>query len=1075
TRLAIAALPGDEVQLVWTSHHVLMDGWSVAQVFAEACGQYAAGDGHALTARRPFRDYLSWLAEQDQRRADTHWRGVLEGFAAPTPLPYDRPPTEAHRALSSASARVELTAERTARLRDVAKGDGLTVNTVVQGAWALLLSVHSGEDDVLYGTTVSGRPAELPGVETMVGMFINTVPTRVGVRSDRTLSTWLRDLQAVQSESRDHDFVSLAQMRPWSDVPAGRDLFDSMVVFENYPISEPTTDGTPQVLDVVSADATNFALCLRVSLDDTLVLDLAYDPALFDEGTASALVDRLALLITGITADLGSTLGRLPWLSAAEEEQVLTASRGAGRDLPDSTVVELFARQAGRTPDAVAVTRGAAALTYRELDARANHLAHRLRDLGAGPEHAVALLLEPSVEHVIAELAVLKAGAAYVPLDVRAPHARLRAVLTEAGAAALVTDEGRAATATEVHSGPVLRVGSDQAPTAPEVALHRDNLAYVMYTSGSTGTPKGVAVRHRDVVALALDTRFAGGAHERVLAHSPLAFDASTYELWVPLLNGGRVVLGETPDVTVESLRHTVGAHGVTGLWLTAGLFRLLAQDAPDCLRGVREVWTGGDVVPAPAVRRVLNACPGLVVVDGYGPTETTTFASAHRVDDEGAVADQVPIGTPLDGMRAYVLDRELRPVPTGAVGELCVAGDGLARGYLDRPGLTAERFVADPFGQPGERMYRTGDLVRRTGAGELEFLGRADEQVKLRGFRIEPGEVEAGLLGHPGVAQAVVVVDTASAGRRLVGYVVPAHGTTVDPADVRAHTAATLPEYMVPAVVVVLDELPLSRNGKVDRRALPAPEVDVVSGHEFVEPRTDAERTVAAVWADLLGVDRVGAEDNFFELGGDSILSIRVVSRLLTACGVSLSPRVVFSHPTVAGLAAAITAETGGSTPVPALATRTGPLPQSFSQQRLWFLDEFEPGGTEYVTSTAVRLHGDLDVPALETAFTALVARHEALRTTLGSVDGHGVQYVHPPSPVRVPVVDLTEDRLAEFLREDVGRPFDLREGPLLRPRLVRLGDRDHVLALAVHHIVTDGWSNGVIAAELGACYAAA
>jgi len=1075
TRLAIAALPGDQVQLVWTSHHVLMDGWSVAQVFAEACGRYAAGDGHAVTARRPFRDYLSWLAEQDQGRADTHWRGVLEGFAAPTPLPYDRPPTEAHRSLSSASVRVDLPAESTARLRDVAKADGLTVNTVVQGAWALLLSVHSGEDDVLHGTTVSGRPAELPGVETMVGMFINTIPTRVGVRADRTFSVWLREVQAVQSESRDHDFVSLAQMRPWSDVPAGRDLFDSMVVFENYPISEPAADGAPQVLDVVSADATNFALCLRVSLDETLALDLAYDPTLFDEGTASALVGRLALLITGITADLGGTLGRLPWLSAAEEERVLTASRGVERDLPDSTVVELFARQAGRTPDAVAVTRGAVVLTYRELDARANHLAHRLRDLGTGPEHAVALLLEPSVEHVVAELAVLKAGAAYVPLDVRAPHARLRAVLTEAGAAVLVTDEGWAATAAQVHSGPVLRVGSDEALTAPDVAPHRDNLAYVMYTSGSTGTPKGVAVRHRDVVALALDSRFAGGAHERVLAHSPLAFDASTYELWVPLLNGGRVVLGETPDVTVESLRHTVGAHGVTGLWLTAGLFRLLAQDAPDCLRGVREVWTGGDVVPAPAVRRVLDACPGLVVVDGYGPTETTTFASAHRMDAEGAVADQVPIGTPLDGMRAYVLDRELRPVPTGAVGELCVAGDGLARGYLDRAGLTAERFVADPFGPPGERMYRTGDLVRRTGDGELEFLGRADEQVKLRGFRIEPGEVEAGLLGHPGVAQAVVVVDTAGAGRRLVGYVVPAHGTTVDPADVRAHATATLPEYMVPAVVVVLDELPLSRNGKVDRRALPAPEADRVSGHEFVEPRTEVERTVAAVWADLLGVERVGAEDNFFELGGDSILSIRVVSRLLAACGVSLSPRSVFSRPTVAGLAAAITAQTGGSTSIPALATRTGPLPQSFSQQRLWFLDEFEPGGTEYVTSTAVRLHGDLDVPALETAFTALVARHEALRTTLGSVDGHGVQFVHPPSPVRVPVVDLAEDRLAEFLREDVGRPFDLREGPLLRPRLVRLGDRDHVLALAVHHIVTDGWSNGVIAAELGALYAAA
>ncbi|MDT8913027.1 non-ribosomal peptide synthase/polyketide synthase [Amycolatopsis sp. PS_44_ISF1] len=1084
TRLAIAALPGGEVDLVWTSHHVLLDGWSAAQVFAEVCECYAAAAAGAepgLLTRRPYRDYLGWLAGQDEHRAQEHWRATLAGFEAPTPLPWDRPPAPEGQAWSGASVRAGLDPAATTRLREFAGAHGLTVNTVVQGAWALLLSAASGERDVVFGTTVSGRPAELAGVETMVGLFINTVPTRVGVHSGSTVARWLGGLQAAQSESRDHDFVSLAQLRPLSDVPAGQNLFDSMVVFENYPISEPATPGAPRVLAVTSADATTYPLCLRAALDEQLTLDLAYDPARFDAATAATLNARLRSLLDALVADPDRRLGALPWLSGDERAAVLADSAGPVGEPPAATITARFDRQAARAPEAVAVVCGDLSLSYADLDGRANHLAHRLVELGIGPEDRVGLLSDPSPDHVVAQLAVLKAGAAYVPLDTRAPEPRLRSILAEAAVAVVLSTGRWAATARAVHSGPVLAVDRQSAARGPEVAVDPESLAYVMYTSGSTGVPKGVAVRHLDVAALARDGRFAGGAHERVLAHSPLAFDASTYELWVPLLGGGTVVLGETAEVTVESLRHTVAAHAVSALWLTAGLFRLIAGDDPGCLAGVREVWTGGDVVPPEAVRAVLAACPGLVVVDGYGPTETTTFASAFRMT--GAVPEPVPIGRPLDGVRAYVLDAELRLLPAGSPGELCLAGPGLARGYLARPGLTAERFVADPFGAPGERMYRTGDVVRRRPGTGLEFLGRSDEQIKLRGFRIEPAEVEAVLTGHPAVGQAFVTVRADGSGtRRLVAYVVPA--APADPAGLRAHAAAALPEYLVPAAVVLMDELPLSRNGKVDRRALPEPGRTAPEGHVHVAPRTAMEQTVAGIWARLLGVDRVGAQDNFFELGGDSILSIRLVSRLLTDCGVSVSPRMVFSSPTVARLAAAITglggppAEAGRIPVLP----RGGALPQSFAQQRLWFLDEFAPGSSEYVTGTAVRLRGELDVQALATAFTALVARHESLRTTFGAADGHGVQFVHPPAAVPLPVTDLThlepgarEAALAAVLAEDGERPFDLREGPLLRPALIRLGAREHVLTLAVHHIVTDGWSNGLIAAEVGALYRAA
>ncbi|MEV6443363.1 non-ribosomal peptide synthase/polyketide synthase [Amycolatopsis sp. NPDC051716] len=1079
TRLTIGALPGDEVDLVWTSHHVLFDGWSSAQVFAEACEQYAAataGVRPALVTRRPYRDYLGWLAGRDQAAADAFWRDTLAGFDAPTALPYDRPPAEAHQSRSTDSVRIELPPAATLRLREFARTHGLTVNTVVQGGWALLLAMLSGDRDVVFGTTVSGRPADLAGVETMIGLFINTIPTRVRVDGTQPVGQWLGQLQTAQSEARDHDFVSLARLRPLSDVPAGQNLFDSMVVFENYPISEPATAGAPRVVEVASADATNFPLCLRASLDEGLALDLAYDPALFDRDTTAALTDRLVQLLDAVTADPDRPLARVPWVAAAERARVLADAHGPRAAGTPSTVPALFADQVRRRPDDVAVLAGDRTLTYAELDERANHLAGRLTGLGVAVEDRVGLLLEPSVEHVVAELAVLKAGAAYVPLDTRAPHERLRAVLAEAGVSVVVSGDTWVPAAEAVHSGPVLTVGERHSRTAPESAVVPENLAYVMYTSGSTGVPKGVAVRHRDITALAQDGRFAGGAHTRVLAHSPLAFDASTYELWVPLLNGGAAVLPDGPDLTVESLRRAVSAHGVTAAWLTAGLFRLLAQDAPDGLRGLREVWTGGDVVPPAVVRAVQAACPGLVVVDGYGPTETTTFATSFRMTGEAGVPEPVPIGRPLDGMRAYVLDADLRPLPAGAPGELCLAGAGLARGYLGRPGLTAERFVPDPFGAPGERMYRTGDVVRHGADGELVFLGRSDDQVKLRGFRIELAEVEAVLAAHPAVAQAVATVHTDAAGtRRLIAHVVLTAGRTADPAGLRGHAAASLPEYMVPAVVLVLAALPLNRNGKVDRRALPAPDGPVASRRPYAEPATTTQRAVAGIWQRLLGVDRVGAQDNFFELGGDSILSIRLVSRLLAECGVSLSPRAVFAHPTVSRLAAAI--ETVGATaqdPIPAV-PRDGELPQSFAQQRLWFLDEFEPGGTEYVTSSAVRLRGALDVGALAEAFTELVARHEPLRTTFGSADGHGVQVVHPPSPVPLPVVDAREEELANILRADGEQPFDLGEGPLLRAKLIRLAPEEHVLTVAVHHIVTDGWSNGLIAEEVGAFYAAA
>ncbi|MFE4519447.1 amino acid adenylation domain-containing protein, partial [Kitasatospora sp. NPDC056783] len=678
TRLALAALPDGEVLLLWSTHHLILDGWSTGQLLTEVCEEYAARTGGPQAprpVRRPFADFLAWLGEQDGQAAEEHWSTALAGFTERTALPYDRRPAGAHRARATAAVHRTLDEGLSVRLRENAAAAGLTVNTLVEGAWALLLARYAGVEDVVFGTTVSGRPAELPGVETMIGLFINTVPCRVPLparagSAPGGVRAWLRDLQDRQSDGRRHDHLALPRIQGLSELPAGEQLFDSMLVFENYPVDESAADRTGvRVVEVRADDATTFPWCLRAHLSGQLAFDLAYDPALFDERTAEDAADRLARLLTALADGLDGGLAALDPLTPADRE-LLAAWDTTARPAAPSSPLRIFAERVRSAPDAPAVRDGGRELTYRALDDWSDRLAARLLADGLAPEGRVALVMDRGAELVVAQLAVLKAGGAYLPVDLRAPEERRRTLLDRAGAAASLT------------AGQVAAARDGSATLDPPTA-DPDRLAYVMYTSGSTGEPKAVAVRHRDVASLATDSRFADGGCARVLLHSPVAFDAATFEVWAPLLNGGCVLVAPDGPVDAALLRRLAGPDGPTALWLTAGLFRLLAQDAPDCFTGLRTLWTGGDVVPAAAVRRVLAACPGLTVVDGYGPTETTTFATAQALPDAAAVPDTVPIGHPLDDRRVHVLDRRLRPVPPGCVGELYLAGEGVARGYL--------------------------------------------------------------------------------------------------------------------------------------------------------------------------------------------------------------------------------------------------------------------------------------------------------------------------------------------------------------------------------------------------------
>ncbi|MFI5972307.1 non-ribosomal peptide synthase/polyketide synthase [Streptomyces sp. NPDC051452] len=1096
-RLTLARVSDTAVRVVWSFHHLVLDGWSLFQVLSDVFTAHGEDGGDALPDRRPYRDYVAWLRTRDRAEAEAHWRGRLTGLTETTALPYDREPRESHRAESTRAVRVALPAAGTRALEDSARALGVTLNTLVQGGWALLLARLTGRDEAVFGTTVSGRPPELPGAESMTGLFITTLPTRVTVPATGTLRDWLRGLQHEQSEDRRFDHVGLTRIRSFTELPERANLFDSIVVFENYPVDDGLAAAHGlRLSDLDGIETTNYPLSLVAYPGDELALRLGYDPELFDTATVERLAEYLTVVLEGMATLPERPPARLPLLVRDRREQVLRDWNDTATALPETTTAQLFAEQVGRIPDAVALEAGDDRLTYRELDRMAAGLADRLTALGVRPERPVGVLMDRSVPLIVVQLALVRTGGVYVPLDGRAPHERLRRMLAEAGADLLLTDATWEETAHAVLPGDgVLRLDESASPADGDAplpgdglsppgshpvaagspttgAVHPDNTQYLMFTSGSTGIPKGVAVRQRDVVALALDRAFAG--HDRVLVHSPHAFDAATYEVWVPLLRGGTAVLAEPADLDAAAVRRAVTERGVSCLWLTAGLFRLLAQEDPTCLRGAREVWTGGEAVPGAVVRRVLDACPDLTVVDGYGPTETTTFATRRAFRSGDPLPAVLPIGRPLDNTRVYVLDDTLQPQPPGVPGELYIAGAGVARGYAGRPGASAARYVADPFGPPGGRMYRTGDIVRWSAEGELHFVGRADDQIKIRGFRIEPAEIEARLTAHPAVAEAVVSLYEDAGRKRLAAHLVPADGATVPPGTaLRAHLADGLPDYMLPAAFVTVPRLPLTANGKVDRRRLPAPDWSAGGERAHRAPRTEAERVLAGIWADLLGLERVGVDDNFFMLGGDSILSIQVVSRA-RAAGLTLTPRDLFRRPTIAELAAA--GDTGA--PVAGTEAVSGEAPLTPIQH--WFLEPRPAHADFFNQSVVVEAPGTVDPDALRQALAAVWARHDALRSRFVTTDdGTWHQYVtdaDAPAPELLEVCPLdpaTAEETEARHTADAHAAFRLDTGPLLTARLFTTdGTRPDRLLLAAHHLVVDGVSWRILLEDLETAY---
>jgi amino acid adenylation domain-containing protein len=1086
-RVRILKTSDESATILWTYHHILFDGWGFGIVVAELLENLAALRAGAPLPTRPvesYSGYVRWLERQDRRAAEAWWEKRLAGYESLATLPrFGRDRGELPSApVASAEVRCRLDAERTAALRALASAHGLTLSTVVQTIWGLALARYNNSDDVVFGAVVSGRPAEVPGIERMVGLFINTIPLRITLADGVGFLDLAREVQESFVEAERHAFLPLVEIQDRSERKGN--LFDHVVVFENYPL-EPglrNLDATRklgfEIEGIELAEATHYDLTVIVTPGDELELKLVFDPAVFPEESVRRLGERCQNVVSQILDDPSRRATEIDIVPGGERRELLFDLNSTEASWTnETTLTELFEAQVRRTPHATALVDDGRELTYAELSRRAGSLAAVLRESGVGRDRIVGLLADRSIEMITGMLAILKAGGAFLPLDPGYPTDRLRYMLEDSEAALLLTtraNRNRVPFAGEVieldDPALVSRSGAVLPPAAGP-----DDLVYVIYTSGTTGKPKGVALEHRNLVNLIrheLETeRIDFGA--RVLNFVTVSFDVCYQEIFSTLLAGGRLfIISDERKRDVSKLLAFLSEHAIEVAFFPTSYFSLLASDPGSLARlpnSLRQIITAGEqLVVREELKRFLQE-RRIVLHNHYGPSEThvvTTF----RIDPAGEIPDLPPIGRPIANTAAYVLDRRGRPQPVGVDGELVVSGDSVGRGYIRRPELTAERFVPDPF-RPGWRMYRTGDLARWLPDGNLEFRGRIDGQVKIRGFRVELGEIETELLALDSVKSAAVTVKADPGGTKsLCAYVVPARETT--DLEIRTSLEADLPDFMIPSYIVQIPEIPLRPSGKVDWAKLPAPEAVVHGTSTFVPPRTVTEERLAGMFREVLGVGTIGIDDDFFLLGGHSLKAVSLASRIAKGFGVDLPLGDVFRLRTVRQIAGQI--ERAGESVYAAIepVEKREFHPLSSAQRRFYLLQEFDPEGTAYNMPALLEIEGALDRGRLEAAFSRLVERHEQLRASFFMKDGAPVQRIAERVPFVLRELEATEGSIENLARSFV-RPFDLSRAPLLRAALLRLAEDRHLLFFDMHHIVSDGATLELLTNDLASLYA--
>jgi amino acid adenylation domain-containing protein len=1094
-RVVLSRLHIEEHLLCLTMHHIISDGWSMMLFIQEVGNLYAAysiGESAVLPALPiQYADYAlwqrQWLQGEILDQQLSYWRQRLQDLPV-LQLPTDkaRPPFQTFR---GARQSYTLSQAQTQVLRELSLREEVTVFMALFAVFRVLLSRYSQQLDIAVGVPVAGRG--MSEVEHVIGFFVNTLVLRVKLEGNPQFSEFLRFVRAAALDAYAHQDIPFERLvealQPERNL-GYQPLVQVLFSLQNVPEMTFSLPGlTTQLLEIDNRSA-KFDLHMSV-VDDRqrLRISLEYNTDLFEEETITRLLEHFQHLLENCLVHPQWQLSNLSMLGEQEERDLLQRWNQTRMPLPETTLLhELFEQQEERTPDAIALSDEEVAVSYREVNRRANRLAHALRRLGVGPETRVGVCLRRSPELVCSLLAVLKAGGAYVPLEPDYPQERLKFLLNDAQVGVVLTGQEEQERL-GVEAGSVLDVEQfwseqvEEAEANPVSSAHEENLAYVIYTSGSTGQPKGVMIAHRSAVSLMYWARtfYAPTNLSGVLAATSLCFDLSVFELFVPLSWGGKVIL-------VEDLLHIPSREFLYDVSLVntvpSGMQALLNQG--EIATGVQVINLAGEPLSLALAHQLYRRQAACQVFNLYGPSEATTYSTCALVPRDGQ--ENPSIGTPLANTEVYILDQELNLVPKGIAGELYIGGVGLARGYYHRPALTAERFVPHPFSTtPGMRLYRTGDHVRYRKNGEIEFLGRVDQQVKLRGYRIELGEIETIISEHPAVQECIVVAYGDGTDKYLVAYVVLAPAWSSSSNELYQYLRARLPNYMIPSRCIIMQALPHTLNGKIDRQALPEPDRDsAVQANGIATVNDLTQDILAAIWCELLRREHIGIADNFFEAGGHSLLATQVIARIREVFQINLPLRALFEAPTIAELAPQIDPwrriQPDLSMPriLPAADERS-PIPLSFAQERLWFMDQLSPGNPAYHLPGAVRLDGRLDVSALQKSFDALTLRHEILRTVILSGDGQPYQVIAPAAHVPLKVIDLSrlkiekrEEEAQQLTTLAARRPFDLKEGPLLRAELLRLTEAEHLLLLTAHHIVFDGWSLGIFMREIGAFY---
>ncbi|MCP4001220.1 MAG: amino acid adenylation domain-containing protein [Gammaproteobacteria bacterium] len=1084
-RLLLVQFGEQDFRFVWSHHHIVIDGWSIPVVLDELFQAYEAAlqsKQLTLSPARSYRDYIAWLQDQDKEEARQFWQETLQGFAAPTPLPAaskEFPGTD--NASSYAKCFMSLEPAETAQIRQLAKTMRLTANTLVQGIWALLISRYTGEDDVLFGATTSGRPAELKNVESIVGLFLNALPVRIKVQPDVSLQEWMAGIQELQLASRQHEYISLVDVQGWSSVPQGSALFNSVLIFENYPDASSlwSDRNTLRVTDMQSRGWTSLPLAAAVSISEQLVLRLSYDTGCYTAAAIEQLLEQFRQMLHRVVAATDLQVADL--LRLEDTSLKITAQTGPSnvsqpfQELTtSSSLASCFEQQVQLTPEACVVLSDSESWSYAELNVRANKVAHELIASGFEPGERVGLLLGQNAPMLAGMLGALKAGLTYVPLDPKAPVSRLQKIFAEAELAVIVSDAQRQSLAGELVRNAAVAltiVLADQPAESdaanPELLIDQDSLAYILFTSGSTGTPKGVTQTHRN--ALHHIRTYSDAMHinsdDRLSLFAPYGYDAAVMDIYGALLNGACLCPVDIREqVSAADIRQQLAEQQVTVFHSTPTVFRFLfEQPAAEELTAIRIVVLGGEEARLTDLNLFQDRFGTDVIFSNLmGATEYSIAMVCFADHETQVVGAKLPLGLPVDGANVELV------VPEGesAVlhGELCIRSEYTSPGYWGDADLTASTFIPVPGSD--EKNYRTGDICRYLPDGQIVFVGRRDQQLKIRGNRVEPGEVEAALAGYSTVEQCVVILRKDQPDEeRLVAYFVSAEQMSPDGSTLRHYLQGLLPEYMIPAAFVELDAIPLTPNGKLDRLALPLPEIQY-DEKRYVAPRTPTEEILAGLWADVLGVDRVGVHDDFFLLGGHSLLATKLISRIRDALNIEPGIGMLFKYPAVADFAVSLDgAEAGVSNIVPVPHKDGAPL--SFAQQRLWFLDQLEGDNPAYHMFAPVRMTGALRLDAIQSAVNDLVARHETLRSTFIDRKGEALQLIaeHLDVPVEVLEMPGADDQLVRStLIELVNEPYDLAQGPLFKVRLLHVSDDSYVFVILIHHIIADVWSMEVM-----------